>query len=121
MKVLDDMNPHNKEAFQEITKMLEKGVSKLVASRATGSGKTYLMAALAEQYNDVKKLVLEPSNPLLDSIKGDFAKFGIKNTDFMTYQKLIRLIDEDISALGYKLILLDECHHCAAPVWGEKI
>ena len=121
MKVLDDMNPHNKEAFQEITKMLEKGVSKLVASRATGSGKTYLMAALAEQYNDDKKLVLEPSNPLLDSIKGDFAKFGIKNTDFMTYQKLIRLSDEDISALGYKLILLDECHHCAAPVWGEKI
>lgn len=121
MKALDDMNPHNKEAFQEITKMLEKGVSKLVASRATGSGKTYLMAALAEQYNDAKKLVLEPSNPLLDSIKDDFAKFGIMNTDFMTYQKLIRLSDEDISELGYKLIFLDECHHCAAPVWGEKI
>lgn len=121
MKVLDDLNPHNKEAFQEITKMLEKGVSKLVASRATGSGKTYLMAALAEQYNDAKKLVLEPSNPLLDSIKGDFAKFGIKNTDFMTYQKLIRLSDEEISEMDYKLIFLDECHHCTARVWGKKV
>lgn len=121
MSVIDILNPHNLEAFREISKTLDSGVKKIAIPRATGSGKTYLMGALAEKYNDEKKIVLEPSKPLLDSIQNNFAKFGIKNTDFMTYQKLIRLSDEDISALGYKLILLDECHHCAAPVWGEKI
>lgn len=43
------------------------------------------------------------------------------NTDFITYQKLIRMSDEDIAAMDYKLIFLDECHHGVAPVWGQKI
>ena len=112
---------HNLEAFQEINKMLESGIKKIAAPRATGSGKTYLMGALAEKYNDNKKLVLEPTRPLLDSIKEKFEEFGIENTDFMTYQKLIRMSDEDIAAMDYKLIFLDEAHHGVAPVWGQKI
>ena len=119
MKV--DLLPHNQEAMQEINEMLEKGIKRIAAPRATGSGKTYLMGALAEQYNNEKKLVLEPTRPLLDSIKEKFDEFGIANTDFMTYQKLIRISDEDIAAMDYKLIFLDECHHSTTPKWGQKI
>lgn len=121
MRVIDVLRPHNLEAFQEINKMIESGIKKIVAPRATGSGKTYLMGALAEQHNDEKKLVLEPTRPLLDSIKEKFDEFGIANTDFMTYQKLIRISDEDIAAMDYKLIFLDECHHSTTPKWGQKI
>ncbi len=121
MSVIDVLRPHNQEAFQEINKMIESGIKKIAAPRATGSGKTYLMGALAEQYNDDKKLVLEPTRPLLNSIKDKFDEFGITNTDFITYQKLIRMSDEDIAAMDYKLIFLDECHHGTAPIWGEKI
>lgn len=116
-----DLLKHNQEAFQEINKMIESGIKKIVAPRATGSGKTYLMGALAEQYNNGKKLVLEPTRPLLNSIEEKFDEFGIANTDFITYQKLIRMSDEDIAAMDYKLIFLDECHHGVAPVWGQKI
>ncbi len=112
---------HNAEAFQEINKMIESGTKKIAVLRATGSGKTYLMGTLAEKYNDDMKLVLEPTRPLLNSIKEKFDEFGIANTDFMTYQKLIRMSDENIAAMDYKLIFLDECHHGAAPVWGQKI
>ena len=111
---------HNLVAFQEINKMLESGIKRIAAPRATGSGKTYLMGALAERFNDDKKLVLEPTRPLLNSIKEKFDEFGIANTDFITYQKLIRMSDEDIAEMDYKLIFLDECHHGTAPVWGQK-
>lgn len=121
MGVIDVLRPHNQEAMQEINIMLEKGIKKIAAPRATGSGKTYLMGALAEKYNDEKKLVLEPTRPLLDSIKEKFDEFGIANTDFMTYQKLIRISDEDIASMDYKLIFLDECHHSTTPKWGSKI
>ena len=121
MSVIDILKPHNLEAFQEIDKMIELGTKKIAAPRATGSGKTYLMGALAEKYNDDKKLVLEPTRPLLNSIEGKFDAFGITNTDFITYQKLIRMSDEDIAGMDYKLIFLDECHHGTAPVWGTKI
>jgi len=112
---------HNLEAFLEINKMIESGTKKIAAPRATGSGKTYLMGALAEKYNDEPKLVLEPTRPLLDSIKEKFDEFGIANMNFMTYQKLIRMSDEDIVKKDYKLIFLDECHHGTSPVWGKKI
>lgn len=116
-----DLLKHNQEAFQEINKMIESGIKKIAVPRATGSGKTYLIGALAEKYNDDKKLVLEPTRPLLDSIKEKFDEFGIANTDFITYQKLIRMSDEDIAAMDYKLIFLDEAHHGTAPKWGQKI
>ena len=116
-----DLLKHNQEAFQEINKMIESGIKKIAVPRATGSGKTYLMGALAEKYNDDKKLVLEPTRPLLNSIKEKFDEFGITNTDFITYQKLIRMSDEDIAAMDYKLIFLDEAHHGTAPKWGQKI
>lgn len=116
-----DLLKHNQEAFQEINKMIESGIKKIASPRATGSGKTYLMGALAEQYNNDKKLVLEPTRPLLSSIKEKFDEFGIGNTDFMTYQKLIRMSDEDIAAMDYKLLFLDEAHHGTAPKWGQKI
>ena len=83
MSVIDVLRPHNQEAFQEINKMIESGIKKVVAPRATGSGKTYLMGALAEKYNDDPKLVLEPTKPLLSSIEGKFDEFGIVNTDFI--------------------------------------
>lgn len=116
-----DLLEHNQEAFQEINKMIESGIKKIAVPRATGSGKSYLMGALAEQYNNDKKLVLEPTRPLLNSIKEKFDEFGIANTDFITYQKLIRMRDEDIAEMDYKLIFLDEFHHGTAPVWGLKI
>ena len=121
MSVIEILNPYNLEAYQEINKLLESGIKKIAIPRATGSGKTYIMGALAEQYNSDKKLVLEPTRPLLDSIKEKFDEFGIANTDFFTYQKLIRMSDEDIAAMDYKVIFLDECHHGTAPVWGLKI
>lgn len=121
MGVIDVLKPHNLETFQEICKMIESGIKKIAVPRATGSGKTYLMGALAEQYNNERKIVLEPTRPLLDSIKDKFEEFGITNTDFITYQKLIRMSDEDIAAMDYKLIFLDECHHGTAPIWGQKI
>lgn len=116
-----ELYEHNLEAFNEINKMIESGTKKIAVPRATGSGKTYLIGALAEQYNNDRKLVLEPTRPLLDSIKEKFEEFGIANTDFLTYQKLIRLNDEDIASMDYKLIFLDECHHGTAPIWGEKV
>lgn len=121
MGVVEILKPHNLEAYQEINRLLGSGVKKIAIPRATGSGKTYVVGALAEQFNDEKKLVLEPTRPLLNSIKEKFDEFGIENTDFITYQKLIRMSDEDIAEMDYKLIFLDEFHHGTAPVWGQKI
>lgn len=78
MGVVEVLKPHNLEAYQEINSLLESGVKKIAIPRATGSGKTYVVGALAEQFNDEKKLVLEPTRPLLNSIKENLMSLVLK-------------------------------------------
>lgn len=115
------LHEHNRAAYEKIKDAMKNGIKKIAIPRATGSGKTYLIGALAEQYNDDKKLVLEPTRPLLDSIKEKFDEFGIENVDFMTYQRLNRLSDEDIAEMDYRFVFMDECHHGTSAKWGQKI
>ena len=39
----------------------------------------------------------------------------------MRYQKLIKMSDEDIAAMDYDVIALDEYHHDTSKVWGNKV
>lgn len=39
----------------------------------------------------------------------------------MRYQKLIKMSNEDIAAMDYSVIALDEYHHDTSKVWGEKV
>lgn len=73
-----DLLKHNQEAFQEISKMIESGTKKIAVPRATGSGKTYLIGALAEKYNSDKKLVLEPTRPLLSRSQAQRKRDGLE-------------------------------------------
>ncbi|MEZ3434995.1 MAG: Helicase associated domain protein, partial [Lachnospiraceae bacterium] len=48
-------------------------------------------------------------------------KYNIRNADVILYQKLIRMSDEDIAAMDYEVIALDEYHHDTSKVWGNKV
>ncbi len=120
MKV--DLLPHNQEAYEKVKLQIAEGKKKIAISHATGTGKSYLIAKLFEDYSDYKKLVLVPSTYISDQIQGLFEKYSIQNADVVLYQRLIRMSDEDIAAMDYDVIALDEYHHDAATkVWGRKV
>lgn len=116
-----DLRPHNEEAYKKVTEMIAEGKKRIAISHATGTGKSYIIAQLCEDYNQDKKLVLVPSNYIIEQMEKLFLKYHIGNTDFMPYQKLIKMSDEDIAAMDYQLIILDEYHHNTSKVWGSKI
>lgn len=116
-----DLLEHNQEAYEKIREALASGTRKLAISHATGTGKSYLIGKLFEDYNNEKKLVLVPSTYIRDQLQELFEKYDITNADSMLYQKLIKLKDEEITAMDYKVIALDEFHHDTAKVWGEKV
>lgn len=116
-----DLLEHNKEAYEKIRESLNSGKRKIAISHATGSGKSYLIAKLCEDYNQEKKLVLIPSRYIREQMQKLFIKYNIVNTDFMLYQKIIKMSNEDISAMDYQVVVLDEYHHDTSNVWGEKI
>ena len=119
MKV--DLLPHNQEAYEKIREAIVDGKKKIAVSHATGSGKSYLIAKLCEDYSDDKKLVLVPSKYIKEEIQKLFVKYGIKNVDVDLYQKLIKMDDQDIAAMNYSIIILDEYHHDTSKVWGVKV
>lgn len=116
-----DLLEHNQEAYEKIREALAGGTRKLAISHATGTGKSYIICKLFEDYNNEKKLVLVPSTYIRDQLQELFEKYDIANADIMLYQKLIKLKDEEISSMSYQIIALDEFHHDTSKVWGEKV
>ena len=53
MKV--DLLPHNQEAYEKIKLEIANGKKKIAISHATGTGKSYLIAKLFENYSNNKK------------------------------------------------------------------
>ena len=116
-----DLLEHNLEAYEKIREALASGIKKLAISHATGTGKSYLIGKLFEDYNDKKKLVLVPSAYIKEQMQKIFNKYNIVNADVMLYQKLIKLEDKEISDMDYGVIALDEFHHDTSKVWGSKV
>lgn len=121
MRVADDLKPHNQEAYEKIKEAIADGKKQIAISHATGTGKSYLIAKLFEDYSNDKKLVLVPSTYIRDQIRGLFEKYSIQNADILLYQKLIKMDDEEIAAMDYGVIALDEYHHDTSKVWGGKV
>lgn len=116
-----DLLKHNQDAYEKITKAIAEGKKKIAIAHATGTGKSYLITKLFEDFSNEKKLVLVPSTYISDQIQKLFEKYNIRNVDIMLYQKLIRMSDEDITAMDYGVIALDEYHHDTSKVWGNKV
>lgn len=119
MKV--DLLKHNQEAYEKVKLAIADRQKKIAVSHATGTGKSYLIAKLFEDYNNDKKLVLVPSTYISDQIQGLFKKYHIQNVEVILYQKLIKMSDEDIATMDYSVVALDEYHHDTSKVWGEKV
>ena len=116
-----DLLNHNQEAYEKMQKAIKEGKKKIAISHATGTGKSYLIAKLFEDFSNDKKLVLVPSTYISDQIQALFEKYNIQNVDIMRYQKLIKMSDEDIATMDYDVIALDEYHHDTSKVWGNKV
>ncbi len=116
---------HNKQTYKKVRKMMThaKGVAVV---QATGTGKSYLIARLLQDFAGEKRLVMAPSYYIIDQIKehirwetdlpGDANKI-----EFMTYARSMNLTVAEINDLKPKMIVLDEFHRCGAEEWGRGV
>ena len=120
-RVENDLKPHNVETIKNILEIY-KTSNKCCAIQATGTGKTFLILRLLEIYNDEGKcaVVLAPNKEIIKQTKKRMKKFGLDNAEFIMYQKLQRMTDEDISNIKADLIICDELHRTGAKTWGQK-
>ena len=106
--------PHNQSAYQKVMKALETSDRTCVV-HPTGTGKSYLIAAVSESYKKV--LILGPNTFVLNQVH-DVLAWRKKGVDYMTYSLLSFM---DVKPAGYDLICLDEFHRAGAQTWGTNV
>lgn len=105
---------HNKTAYRKVTEALQSA-NRTCVVHPTGTGKSYLIAAVSEDYKRV--LVLGPNTFVLDQV-ADVLKWRKRGIEYMTYALLMHT---ENPRTDYNLICLDEFHRAGAPEWGAAI
>ena len=106
--------PHNKTAYEKVTKALAVSDRTCVV-HPTGTGKSYLIAAVSEGYNKV--LILGPNTFVLDQVR-QVLSWRKRGVEYMTYQTL-NLTENPHT--DYDLVCLDEFHRAGAQEWGAAV
>lgn len=105
---------HNKTAYQKVMAALETSDRTCVV-HPTGTGKSYLIAAVSENFKKV--LILGPNIFVLDQVH-DVLRWRRRGVEYMTYQTLMLT---DSPHTDYDLICLDEFHRAGAQEWGAAV
>lgn len=114
-----ELFPHNQETYNNIIDIW-KTSNKVATIQATGTGKTFLILKCMTDFWDKNKVVLAPSNYILEQLqkKGNNKLY---KTELLTYSKLSLMDEEEIDQLNPNLIVLDEFHRCGAETWGKGV
>ena len=106
--------PHNKTAYRKVMRAFETSDRTCVV-HPTGTGKSYLIAAVSESFKRV--LILGPNTFVLDQVHS-VLKWRKRGVEYMTYQTL-NLTENPHT--DYDLICLDEFHRAGAQEWGAAV
>ena len=107
---------HNLKAYEAVKAHYEKGHRKACIVHATGTGKSYIIAALAADYKRV--LVVAPNDYVLAQVQKNVGE----EAEYVTYAKLMfEARYGQIETNQYDLIVLDEYHRAGAELWSEGV
>jgi len=110
---------HNRNTYYRINELWDN-YRHVAVIQATGTGKSFLIAKVLADFLDKRKVVLAPSNYILEQQQSKMPWLS-SSTDYLTYAKLARMNSKEIKALDAGLIVLDEFHRCGAEVWGSGV
>lgn len=125
MRLENDLKSHNKETYGKLKDILQTN-NKTCIIQPTGSGKSYLILKLIEDYvafgRDI--IIIEPQKYIFDQLQKKIDKYGLPkdNVKFLTYSALGKLNDEKIQEYNSPmLIVIDEMHRAGAKTWEKGL
>lgn len=125
MRLENDLKPHNKTTYEKMKNIMQSN-NKTCIIQPTGSGKSYLILKLIEDYSEQNRdiIVIEPQKYIFGQLQNKMKKYGITSdsVEFITYSALGKLNDEKIHQFNFpKLVIVDEMHRAGAPIWGSGL
>lgn len=125
MRLENDLKPHNKETYGKLKDILQTN-NKTCIIQPTGSGKSYLILKLIEDYATFRReiIIIEPQKYIFDQLQKKIDKYGLPkdNVKFLTYSALGKLNNEKIQEYNSPiLIVIDEMHRAGAKTWEKGL
>lgn len=122
MRLENDLKPHNKETYGKLKDILQTN-NKTCVIQPTGSGKSFLILKLIEDYATFGRdiIIIEPQKYIFEQLQKKMDKYELRkdNVKFLTYSALGKMNNEKIQEYhSPKLVLVDEMHRAGAPKWG---
>lgn len=119
MKV--DLLPHNQEAYEKVKNILQTN-SKTCIIQPTGSGKSFLILKLIEDYVEDERdiIVIEPQKYIFGQLQKKMKKYGLSNehVKFLTYSALGKIDEEKLQKYNTPvMVVVDEMHKAGAKTW----
>ena len=120
-----DLLEHNQEAYEKV-KEIFKTNNKTCIVQPTGSGKSYLILKLIEDYATFGRdiIIIEPQKYIFEQLQKKIDKYGLPkdNIKFLTYSALGKLDNEKIQQFNSpNMVIVDEMHSTGAPTWGNGL
>ena len=119
-----DLYEHNQTAYKNAISMLND-CNKAAIVHPTGTGKSFIGFKLCEDNPDKRICWLSPSEYIfktqLENVKKVDPSFSSKNIEFITYAKLMLMLENEIKDISPDYIILDEFHRCGATEWGKGV
>jgi superfamily II DNA or RNA helicase len=118
---------HNAKSYEKVKQgFLTNSIVSII--HATGTGKSYNALQLAYDNKNQKITYIVPSNSIIEHLKEIIEnnpnldlKRDFPNLEFITYQSLINMSEDELKNLEIDYLILDEFHHIGAPIWGARI
>lgn len=109
--------PHNREAYEAVINHFNSGNQKACIVHATGTGKSYVIGAVADHFKKV--LVVAPNNYVIAQVQSTIDR---EDVDYTTYTQLMMDADKGHNDnYSYDLIVFDEFHRTGAKRWTEGV
>lgn len=113
---------YNLETYGKLKDILQIN-NKTCVIQPTGSGKSYLILKLIEDYAAFGRdiIIIEPQKYIFEQLQKKMDKYELRkdNVKFLTYSALGKMNNEKIQEYhSPKLVLVDEMHRAGAPKWG---
>ena len=115
---------HNQIAYEAAMAMLSE-TGKAAVIHPTGTGKSFIGFMLCAEHPTATVCWLSPSEYIfktqIENLRVATGGYVPENIRFYTYAKLMNLSKDELSALDFDYIILDEFHRCGAEMWGQGV
>ena len=113
-----ELYEHNEKTFQDVIRFTAKGKDCCVVNPC-GSGKSAVMAAIVQHYNDKRFLILTNQKNAASYYEGRYGSL-LAGIPIMTYAKMCADVQiGNTNAYNADIYLMDEAHHVGSPKWSE--